>query len=200
MSPLRSSWLAVVALALGCASSGNAPPSPSSNGPAAHDSTPEKPAMPATNDIVSLSCTTAIVDGPVIVRLEAVNRSARAVHVLQSPRLPYLLLDGARVTVLHGVNDPDPEMDYYGIEIPLTRPLAPGEHLVVETQLVPLIPRHHYERKTAPVAVPAEIEVVCRLAYGDTAIDAAARSKMSINQLLAWQHWVEAPALRLATR
>lgn len=101
--------------------------------------------------------------------------------------------------VLYGVNDPDPDLDYYGIEIPLSRPLAPDEHLVAETTIVPLVPRHHYEAKQAPVALPAELEVICKLAYGDTPIDEARRRAMSINGLLAWQHWVTAPPLHVKT-
>lgn len=70
--------------------------------------------------------------------------------------------------VLYGVNDPDPDLDYYGIEIPLTRPLAPTEHLAVDATLVPLVPRHHYEAMQTPVALPDELDVICKAAYGDT--------------------------------
>jgi hypothetical protein len=147
-------------------------------------------------DKVSLSCTSRTADGVVTVRLEAVNQSSAPVHVLSSKRLPYVMFEQGRAVVLYGVNDPDPDIDYYHIEIPPSRPLAPGETLIAEAQVVPLVPHHHYESKTAPVALPAELEVVCKLAYGDAPTDPA---KMAINALLAWQHWVTAPALRVAT-
>lgn len=150
-------------------------------------------------DKVSLSCTTSADDGVVTLRLEAINRSPDVVHVFASTRLPYVLFDGGRATVLYGVNDPDPDLDYYGIEIPLTRPLAPGEHLVAGATIVPLVPRHHYEAKPAPVALPADLEVTCKLAYGDTPIDEDHRARMTINALLAWQHWVTAPTLHVKT-
>jgi hypothetical protein len=148
------------------------------------------------NAKVSLSCTSRAADGVVTVRLEAVNQSSTPVHVLSSKRLPYVMFEQGRAVVLYGVNDPDPDLDYYGIEIPPSRPLAPGETLVAEAQVVPLVPHHHYGSKTAPVALPAELEVVCKLAYGDAPTDPA---KMAINALLAWQQWVTAPALRVAT-
>ena len=146
--------------------------------------------------MVSLSCRCRTDGGVVTVRLEAVNQSAAPVHVLSSKRLPYVMFEQGRALVLYGVNDPDPEIDYYHIEIPPSRPLAPGEKLVAEAQVVPLVPHHHYESKTAAVALPAELEVVCKLAYGDAPTDPA---KMAINALLAWQHWVTAPPLRVAT-
>jgi hypothetical protein len=148
------------------------------------------------NHKISLSCTASTTDGVVTVRLEAVNQSSMPVHVLSSKRLPYVMFEQGRAIVLYGVNDPDPDLDYYHIEIPPSRPLAPGETLIAEAQVVPLVPHHHYESKTAPVALPAELEVTCKLAYGDTPIDP---TKMAINALLAWQHWVAAPTLRVAT-
>jgi hypothetical protein len=181
-----------IAVAPGCWSSG-ATPSPQDR-----LSAPGKPTM---NESVSLSCTTTTApDGGVTLRLEAVNRSTETLHLLASKRLPYVLFEDGRAVVLYGVNDPDPEIDYYGIEIPLTRPFAPGEHLIAEAAIVPLVPRHHYGEQTAAVALPAELEVHCKLAYGDTPIDEARRGAMAINALLAWQRWVTAPPLRVKTR
>ena len=151
------------------------------------------------NDKLSLTCTPTSADGRVTLRLELVNRSSDTIHVLASPRLPYLLFENDRAVVLYGVNDPDPDLDYYGIEIPPTRPLAPGERLIAETAIVPLIPRHHYEAKREPVTLPDELEVLCKAAYGDTPIDDARRAAMQIKLLLAWQHWVSAPPLRVKT-
>ena len=148
-------------------------------------------------DKLSLSCTATTADGGVTLRLDLVNGSSEVIHVLDSPRLPYILFEDGHALVLYGVNDPDPELDYYGIEIPLTRPLGPGEHLVASTKLVPLVPHHHYEAKQAPVALPDELEVICKAAYGDTPIDEARRAATQIHALLAWQHWVSAPPLRV---
>jgi hypothetical protein len=173
-----------LACALGCSSSG----------------APLTPGRSAMTDPISLSCSTTTADGVVTLHLEAVNRSAATVHVLASERLPYVLFEDGRAVVLYGVNDPDPDLDYYGIEIPLTRPLAPGDRLAASATIVPLVPRHHYEAKQAPVALPAELEVVCKLAYGEAPIDEARRGAMAINGLLAWQRWVTAPPLRVSTR
>jgi hypothetical protein len=150
-------------------------------------------------DKLSLSCTPTAADGGVTLRLELVNRSSEVIHVLASPRLPYLLFEDGRAVVLYGVNDPDPDLDYYGIEIPLSRPLAPGEQLVATTRLVPLVPHHHYEAKPSPVALPGELEVICKAAYGVTPIGDAQRAAMQIKTLLAWQHWVTAPTLHVKT-
>lgn len=188
MQPSRSMFdgLAAyaIACALGCSSGGGAP------------LTPGRSAM---NDPISLSCTTTTAEGVVTLHLDAVNRSPAPVHVLASERLPYVLFENGRAVVLYGVNDPDPDLDYYGIEIPLTRPLAPGEHLVAAATIVPLVPRHHYEAKQAPVALPAELEILCKLAYSETPIDEARRDAMAIHVLLAWQRWVTAPPLRVKT-
>lgn len=151
-------------------------------------------------DKISLSCTTTTGgNGIVTLRLEAINHSPAQVHLLESKRLPYVLFEDGRAVVLYGVNDPDPDMDYYGIDIPLSRPFAPDEHLVATTTIVPLVPHHHYEAKHTPVTLPAEFEVVCKLAYGDTPIDEARRRGMAINAILAWQHWITAPPLRVKT-
>jgi hypothetical protein len=173
--------MCVTARMLGC-SNGAAPGAPL---------TPGKSAM---TDPISLSCSTSTTGDTVTLHLEAINRSDRVVHVLTSKRLPYVLFEGGRAMVLCGVNDPDPDIDYYGIEIPPSRPLAPGERLTADAAIVPLVPHHHYGGQEAPVALPAELEVVCKLAYGDAPLEAQV-----INGLLAWQHWVTAAPLRVKT-
>lgn len=61
------------------------------------------------------------------------------------------------------------------------------------------MPRHHYEAKSAPIALPAELDVICKLAYGETPIDDPHRGAKTITALLAWQRWITASPLRVKT-
>lgn len=148
---------------------------------------------------LTLSCKVAHrgADG-VTLAVEAVNNSGEVVHIIDSKRLPYLVReqDGS-IVALYGVNEPDPDMDYYAIEIPLTRPLGPGERFEDELQLVPLVLRDHFDGVGPEVQVEGTLRVRCRLAFGRTPIEKPMRHRMNINALLAWQIWVDAPELQI---
>lgn len=146
---------------------------------------------------VTLSCRVAHQDADgVTVAVEAVNRSGEVIHIIDSKRLPYLLREpDGTIAALYGVNEPDPDMDYYAIEIPLTRPLGPGERFEDVFQLVPLVLRDHFEGVGPKTPVEGALRVRCRLAFGRTPIVASMRHQMNINTLLAWQTWVDAPDL-----
>jgi hypothetical protein len=131
-------------------------------------------------------------DGLVIVRYEIHNVGAEPIHLVDSKRLPYQLIDGTTLVVLHGVNPPDPNRLYNMIEIPTTRPLAPGDRLSGEQTLPAKMLRDHYGELPAPDAVTrGAIRVRCDVGWGATPITAASRRGMSIQQLLAWQQLVQ---------
>ena len=127
-------------------------------------------------------------DGRVIVRYEIHNAGADALHVIDSKRLPYQLADGTTLVILYGVNPPDPNRLYNMIEIPLTRPLGPGERITGE-QVMPLKSlRDHYGEQPVPDSLQhGTIQIRCDVGWGTTPITAASRRSMSIQQVLAWQ-------------
>ena len=101
------------------------------------------------SDAVAVRCAPAAARAS-SVRIE--NRSDRAVHVLDGDRMPYLIADDGGLLVLYGVTPPDPEVDYYGVEIPTTRPLEPGAAIEHEVGLSPLYLSDHYETRREPTA------------------------------------------------
>jgi hypothetical protein len=95
---------------------------------------------------------------------------------------------GETLVILHGVNPPDPNRLHNMIEIPLTRPLAPGERLAGQQVLPAKMLRDHYGEQPAPDALlHGTIQVRCDVGWGTSPITAASRRGMSIQQLLAWQ-------------
>lgn len=127
-------------------------------------------------------------DGRVIVQFEIRNAGAEPIHVIDSKRLPYQIADGSTLVILYGINPSDPDRLYNLVEIPLTRPLAPGERITGE-QALPVKTLHdHYGEQPAPDAlVGGTIRVRCDVGWGGTPITASSRRGMSIHQLLAWQ-------------
>ena len=126
--------------------------------------------------------------GRVIVRYEIRNGGTEVVHLIDSKRLPYQLAEGETLTILDGVNPPDPGRLYNAFEIPLTRPLAPGERIAGEQVLPVTTLRDHYGEQPAPDALRhGTIQVRCEVGWGTTPITAASPRGMSIQQLLAWQ-------------
>ena len=85
------------------------------------------------------------------VRFRVTNTSSATVHVFASARMPYLLLEAdGSLLVLHGVNSPDPNIDYAVIEVPTTQPLEPGQSVAGEVALHPLVLADHYEKQLEP--------------------------------------------------
>ena len=103
------------------------------------------------------------------------------------------------VLVLSGVDEPGPGADLSNAEIPTSQPLGPGDSVVSNAQLLPLMVRSHYKRQRTLVATPPEVDVVCRAAYGETPIGPREQEAMSLKDVLAWQHWVDAAPIRLKT-
>jgi hypothetical protein len=137
-------------------------------------------------------------DGTLAVSYAVTNRGQAAIHLFESARMPYVLREGdANLVLLHGVNPPDPNIDYPMIEIPTTRPLEPGATYSARVPLVPLVLRDHYQRQRQPTVLHGPVSLVCRVGWGSTPITPKERMSMAIQALLAWQHLSEAPRITL---
>jgi hypothetical protein len=123
------------------------------------------------------------------------NGMPETIHVIDSPRLPYFILreDGS-LLILFGVNPPDPDIDYGMIEIPLTRPLPPGESVSWQVDLVDFHLKDHYQAAWEPAELHGPVPVVVQVGWGATAIDPKVRSRTNINTLLDWQNLTECAA------
>lgn len=121
------------------------------------------------------------------VHCTAKNVSDQPLHVFDSSRMPYLLDEHGTLVVLHGVSPPPEDRDLNAIEIPTTRVLPPGDALSLDVALVPLRLHGHYGDEPPRPARHGAATVVCRVGYGATPIDAAARAHTSITTLLTWQ-------------
>jgi len=121
------------------------------------------------------------------VHCTAKNLSGQPLHVFDSPRMPYLLDDQGTLIVLYGVSPPPDDRELNAIEIPTTRVLPPGDALSFEVSLVPLRLHGHYGDEPPRPARHGAATVACRVGYGATPIDAAARAHTSITTLLTWQ-------------
>ena len=125
----------------------------------------------------------------------AKNVSGQPVQVFDSPRMPYLISDRGTLVVLHGVSPPPEDRDLNAIEIPTTRPLAPGDSVAFDVRLAPLHLRSHYGAEPPDPALHGATAIVCRVAHGATPIDEAARAHTAISALLAWQQFEASPTL-----
>jgi hypothetical protein len=122
------------------------------------------------------------------------NTSAITVHVFDSPRLPYLMCDEAGVlTVLHGINPPPEDLDLYGFEVLLTRPLASGESVAVTKSLSPLILSNHYGADPKPTDAHGEMPIRGAMAWLSEPVLPAERHLWSLERLLDAQHLVATP-------
>lgn len=152
---------------------------------------PETPSASAKP--LRVSCTPATgAAGEIMVRVVIENVSDDTLHIFDSWRMPYLLEENGDLLILYGVNPPDPNTDYYMIEIPPTRALPPGERIELEVSLTPLRLGHYYslprERNSA-VTRHGTVTVQCAVGWGVTPILPAPEEQQvhNINQLIAWQ-------------
>ena len=148
------------------------------------------------SDAVAVQCEPA---GRARLRVRIENRSDRTVHVFDSERMPYFIRDDAGLLVLYGVNPPDPDVDYYSVEIPITRPLEPGATIEHDVSFDPLFLRDHYETETSPTSLSGTVSVRCEVGWGETPIELAERHLYSIESVIAWQRLAAAPAVQIET-
>lgn len=152
-----------------------------------------------TTEPIQVVCSSIINDeGQPSVRYQIKNVSNSTIHIFDSQRMPYLLLqEDETLVVLHGVNSPDPNIDYYAIEIPITKPVEPGEVVNHEVSLMPLYLKDHYETQRNPTELHGSVTVRCQVGWGETPILASERHTKSINSLLEWQHITEAEPIEI---
>lgn len=127
-----------------------------------------------------------------MVRVAIKNVSEEPLHIFDSPRMPYVLEQEGELVILYGVNPPDPNVEYFMIEIPATRLLPAGAEVTDVVRLTPLHLGNHYslprERNPA-VTRHGEVTVHCEVGWGRTPILPAQEEQTvrNIQQLMAWQ-------------
>lgn len=144
---------------------------------------------------VQVTCEPA---GTAALRVRVVNGSDQEVHLFDSQRMPYLIREeDGTLLVLYGVNPPDPELDYFGIEIPLTRPLPAGESVEHEVRLSPMSLHDHYEADRGATELHGTVTVRCELGWTERPITAEDRQSWSITTLLEAQHLARAEPVQV---
>lgn len=152
--------------------------------------TPSAPTKP-----LRVSCTSSRgEDGELTVRVAIENASSDTLHIFDSPRMPYLLEEDGDLLIFYGVNPPDPNAEYYIIEIPTTRVLPPGERVEDEVSLTPLHLGDHYglpRERNSPVTRHGTFTVRCEVGWGETPILAREEEQhvRNITQLIEWQQF-----------
>jgi hypothetical protein len=141
---------------------------------------------PAEDHGVEVRCEPA---GRASVDVRIANRSGAAVHLLDGARMPYLIREaGGTLLVLFGVNAPDPELDYFGIEIPVTRPLGRGDSIRHRVELSPLELHDHYQAERSPTELHGTVQVRCEVGWTEQPIADEDRPRLSITALIERQH------------
>ncbi len=143
-------------------------------------------------DPLRISCAPIAEGDTLAVRVVVENVSDDTLHIFNSWRMPYLLEENGDLLILYGVNPPDPNTDYYMIEIPPTQALPPGERGELEVSLTPLRLGDHYSlprERNSVVTRHGATTVQCAVGWGYTPILPAPDEQQvhNINQLIAWQ-------------
>jgi hypothetical protein len=134
-------------------------------------------------------------EGTLRLHLSVENKAEDTLHIFDSARMPYLILqDDGSLLVLHGVNAPDPDIDYTFIEIPVTQALPPGGPWESSVALAPLMLSDHYGAARKATVLQGDVQVHCQVAWGKTPILPADRNR-PIQDLLDWQGWAQAVPL-----
>jgi len=161
------------------------------------------PTETAPIEPLRVSCTPATGDdGAIVARVTVENVSVDTLHIFDSERMPYVLDQDGDLLILYGVNPPDPNMEYLFIEIPLTRPLPPGEQVELEVSLTPPRLGDHYSlpRERNPVVTrQGAVTVQCEVGWGRTPILPRKKEQhvRNITQLMAWQQLSRAEPMEI---
>lgn len=121
------------------------------------------------------------------IRVRALNTADVDVHLFDSDKMPYMGLENGELLVSWAVGAPDPEVDYFGIEIPVTRPLPPGEAFETTVALEQVTLRDHYESDREPTRLSGSLQVRCEFGFTLTPITERDRPEMAIESLIAMQ-------------
>ena len=157
-----------------------------------------------STDPIQVTCSsTTRAEGEVVVQVQIKNVSDTTLHLFDGARMPYVLLqDDESLLVLYGVNPPDPNTEYFAIEIPITKPLEPGAAIEDEVSLTPLYLGHHYglhRMRSRPTTKHGTTIVHCEIGWGETPILPRKEEKnvRNIIQLLEWQQLTQAEAIQV---
>jgi hypothetical protein len=130
------------------------------------------------------------------VRLTAANTGTTTIHVFDCEAMPYLWQDGDGLLVLHGMHEPPEESDHWGVEVPNTRPLAPGDVLRGEVSFDPLWVHSHYGTGDRFVDLATPTRIRTAVGWGATPIDDRAAVEMGLNVVCRqWQQLTCGPDL-----
>jgi hypothetical protein len=153
----------------------------------------------ATINPLKVVCSSIINEsGKLGIKYEIKNVTDETVYIFDSQRMPYILLqEEGSLLILYGINSPDPDIDYPLIEIPITKPIHPGESVKYEVSLKPLYLRDHYQKQTTATELQGLVKVDLQIGWGTTPILPSDRHNISINQLLEWQHISKAQTMEI---
>lgn len=124
------------------------------------------------------------------------NEGSESVHVLSGRRMPYLLQneDGS-LQVLQGLHAGDPNINYYGVEIPGTVELKPDEKLDFSLKLEPLQLTDHYSQAPKALEITLPVKIQFRVGIVPEAIDPKTPHLYSAQYILGKQTLVEGPVV-----
>lgn len=150
-----------------------------------------------TSTPLQLGCMLDSADHPVL-RCEMTNTLDHTVHVFDSARMPYLWQDDdGELVVLHGVHGPLSLTNYNIVEIPVTRPLAPGERFSFVAELDSHLLPNHYEEVPRPTELRGECVVSARLGVLSAAVSQEQVSELGMAELLERQQVIAAQSIRV---
>jgi hypothetical protein len=130
--------------------------------------------------------------------IEATNVGPTTVHVFDSDQMPYLLQDRDALLVLYGMHEPPANRDYWGVEIPPTKPLAPGEVVRGVVSLDPLWVHSHYGTGDEFVGLAHPTRIRTAVGWGHAPLDEAALATSNVHLVCTvWQQLALGPDLSL---
>ena len=156
----------------------------------------------ASTDPLRVRCAPLTEGSALAVRVVIENVSDGTLHIFDSPRMPYLLEEDGDLEIFYGVNPPDPNVEYFAIEIPPTQALPPGEWVEDTVSLTPLRLGDHYSlpRERNPVVTRhGTVTVRCEVGWGETPILPAPEEQdvRNITQLIEWQQFSRAEPVQV---
>jgi hypothetical protein len=180
----------LAALVLFLSSCGAAP-----NGVSPHPkASTESPQRIRMENMIQVQCS---LDGDLRLKYTIKNNSAETIHVLDGERMPYASIVDDGVLVLHGVGAMDPDVDYFMVEIPVTKPLGPNEELKYDFALNPLNLSDHFEFEGGTANIHGKTKLTCQVGWLKTPILASERHLFSIETLLSSQQFATGNALEV---
>jgi hypothetical protein len=121
---------------------------------------PHPKSLLSMNSNLDIHSTIDYSSGSAVITCTLHNKGANTVHVLSGSRMPYLLKrEDGTLHVLQGLHPGDPNIEYYGSEIPGSLALKPGGKLDFSLNLDPLQLTTHYAYGKLPLEVDLPIKI-----------------------------------------